>query len=135
MLLRFAAAVAACLLFALPAAAAESCMTWEDGVRTAAKFSRDKDDRIAGVLLTAEETKATWDAMFPGKPGPVRLGVMVSQSDPETAFVAGFDAGGCLVGSGSLPFGVVLDAMVKVDVQSAFVVIEPAKAEPPGEGA
>lgn len=36
MLLRFAAAVLGCLLFALPAAAADSCMTWEDGVRTAA---------------------------------------------------------------------------------------------------
>lgn len=67
MLLRLAAAVLGCLLLVAPVAAAESCMKWEDGVRTAAEFSRDRNDRIAAVLLTAEETAATWNALFPGK--------------------------------------------------------------------
>mgnify|MGYP000010399831 CR=1 FL=1 len=129
------AAVAACLLLAAPASAAQSCMKWEDGVRTAAEFSRDRNDRIAAVLLTPEESAATWNALFPGKEGPHVLGVMVSQSEPDKAFIAGFDEGGCLVGSGSLPFGPVIDAMVKVDVQSTFVIIAPAPAEAPTEGA
>ncbi len=129
------AAVAACLLLAAPASAAQSCMTWEDGVRTAAEFSRDRNDRIAAVLLTAEETAATWNALFPGKEGPHVLGVMVSQSEPDKAFIAGFDEGGCLVGSGSLPFGPVIDAMVTVGVKSTFVIIAPAPAEAPSEGA
>lgn len=119
------AAVLGCLLFTAPALAGPSCPTWEDGVRTAAEWSHEKDDRVAAVLLTEDETAATWDVLFPGKPGPVRLGIMISQTDPDSAFVAGFDAGDCLVGSGTLPIGPLIDAMVKVDVQSVFVIIEP----------
>jgi hypothetical protein len=121
MLRTFVAAVFGCLLFAAPVLAASSCMTWEDGIRVAAEYSHEADDRIAAVLLTEEETQATWAALFPGKDGaPVRLGVMVSQCDPGTAFVAGFDA------AGSLPFGPVLDAMVATRVASTFVIVEPA---------
>jgi len=135
MLLRLFAAVAACLLFIAPAAA-QSCQTWADGVKVAAEFSRDNNDRVAAVLLTHDETVATWGALFPGKDGaPHILGVMVSQSDPGTAFIAGFDEGGCLVGSGSIPFGPVLDAMGAVDVQSVFVILDPAPPEPKGEDA
>ena len=128
------AAAVACLLFVAPASA-ESCMTWEYGIKAAAEHSGRMDDRVAAVLLTEAETAATWAILFPGKPGPVRLGVMVAQSDPGMAFVAGFDAGGCLVGSGNMPFGPLLDAMVAADVQSAFGVIKPVEAEAPGEDA
>lgn len=116
----------------MPANAAE-CMTWEDGVHTAARYSHDNDDRVAAVLLTPEETAATWAILFKGKgDAPVRFGVMVSQSQPEVAFIAGFDANGCLVGSGSIPFGPVLDAMVEAAVASEFVILAP---EAPGAGA
>lgn len=134
--MRILAAIFACLLSIAPAAAASSCQTWEDGVKVAAEFSRDNDDRVAGVLLTHDETVATWEALFPGNDGaPYILGVMISQSDPSSAFIAGFDEGGCLVGSGSLPLGPVIDAMVNVDVRSEFVIIQPAAAEAPSEGA
>ena len=116
-----------------PSNAAAACMTWEDGVHTAARYSHDNDDRIAAVLLTPEETAAVWPILFKGKgDAPVRFGVMVSQSQPEVAFVAGFDANGCLVGSGSIPFGPVLDAMVAAKVASEFVILAP---EAPGVGA
>lgn len=45
------AAVAACLLLAAPASAAQSCMKWEDGVRTAAEFSRELLEPAAGKIL------------------------------------------------------------------------------------
>lgn len=130
MLIRFAAAIAACLLFIAPASAA--CQRWEDGVRSAAEWSAAKDDRVAAVLLTPEESAATWAVLFPGEPGPYAMGVMVAQSDPEKAFIVGFDPNGCVVGSGSLPFGPVIDAMVTAGVKSEFVIIEPAA---PTEGA
>lgn len=134
--MRILAALFACLLSIAPAAASSSCMTWEDGVKVAAEFSRDNDDRVAGVLLTHDETAATWAALFPGKDGaPHILGVMISQTDPNTAFIAGFDEGGCLIGSGSIPLGPVIDALVKVDVKSEFSIIPPAAAEAPSEGA
>ena len=133
-MLRFIAAVAACLLLIAPAAA-QSCQTWADGVKVAAEWSRDNDDRVAAVLLTHDETDATWAALFPGQDGPHILGVMVSQSDPATAFIAGFDEGGCLVGSGSIPFGPVLDAMVAAGVESVFVILDPAPPKPKGEDA
>jgi hypothetical protein len=131
-MIRFLAAVIGCLLFVAPAVA-QGCMKWEDGVHVAARYSHDNGDRVAAVLLTPEETKAVWAILRgPGDDGPVRLGVMVSQSQPEVAFVAGFDAAGCLIGSGSMAFGPVLDAMVSADVKSEFVIIEPV---PPEAGA
>lgn len=51
MLLRLAAAVLGCLLLVAPVAAAESCMKWEDGVRTAAEFSRELLEPAAGKIL------------------------------------------------------------------------------------
>ena len=131
MLLRLAAAVLGCLILATPAAA--KCMRWEDGVRSAAEWSAAKNDRVAAVLLTPEESAATWAVLFPGgEPGPYMLGVMVSQSEPDKAFVAGFDPNGCVTGSGTLPFGTVLDAMTTAGVQSEFSIVEPAA---PTEGA
>jgi len=132
---RFVAAIAACLLFAAPALAAESCMTWEDGVRTAAEWSTEHDDRVAAILLTPEESAATWAILTHGKPGPARFGVMISQSDPDKAFVAGFDDRGCLIDSGTVSLGPVIDAMVAAGVQSEFVVVKPVAVEPKGEDA
>ena len=131
----FASLVLSGIVFAvlvLPAGA-QSCMTWQDGIQSAAEWSAAKNDRIAAVLLTPEESAATWAVLFPGgEPGPYMLGVMVSQSEPDKAFVAGFDPNGCVTGSGSLPFGTVLDAMTTAGVQSEFTIVEPAA---PTEGA
>lgn len=120
------AAIVACLLFAAPALAAPSCPTWEDGVHTAAVWSYERDDRVAAVLLTEAETAATM-AIIIGQPPvvPIRLGIMISQTDPDNVFYAIFNADGCLIDSGSAPLGPVLDAMVAAGVESEFVIIEP----------
>lgn len=109
------------------------CMTWETGMATAADYSHNSGARVAAVLLTPEETMALFPILMPTEPIPHRFGVMISNDDPDKAFVAGFDENGCLVGSGGLPIGVVLDAMVAADVKSEFVYIEPSIG--PGEGA
>lgn len=124
------AALFGCLFFAAPAFAAQSCPTWEDGVRTAAVWSYEKDDRVAAVLLTEDETAATMTVII-GEPPvmPIRLGVMISQTDPGNVFYAIFNADGCLIDSGTAPLGPVLDAMVKAGVQSEFVIIEPREKD------
>lgn len=124
-MLRLLSAAFAVMLFVLPATAQE-CMKWEDGVNVAARYSHDNDDRVSAVLLTEEETVAVWAILMNGNPdAPVRFGVMVAQSSPDVAFVAGFDELGCLAGKGNIPFGKVLDALVKAGVKSEFVVIAP----------
>jgi len=133
-----AAILAACILVAIATwhatqpANAQSCMTWESGVAVAARYAHDNEARIAAVLLTEEETKALFPILMPTEPVPARFGVMVSNDDPDKAFVAGFDDTGCLIGSGGLPLGVVLDAMVAADVKSEFAIVTPVG---PGEGA
>lgn len=131
MILRFAAAAFAVLLSIAPVLA-QTCMTWENGVAVAAKYSADNDVRVAAVLLTPAETMAVFPMLMPNEVVPARFGVMISNDDPEKAFVAGFDESGCLVGSGGLPMGQVIDAMVAADVKSEFVIVEP---EAPAEGA
>lgn len=127
---RILAAVAACLLFIAPAFA-QDCMKWEDGQANAASYVASSGDRVAAVLLTPEESEATWAAMFPGSAvdAPHRLGIHIIASVADKAFVAGFDEAGCLTGSSPVPFGIVIDAMTAADVQSEFVNVEP------GEGA
>jgi hypothetical protein len=113
---------------------AQSCMTWETGMAVAADYAANKEGvRVAAVLLTPEETMAVFPILMPSEPIPERFGVMISNDDPDKAFVAGFDAAGCLIGSGGLPLGPVLDAMVQAGVKSEFVNIEPSAG--PGEGA
>lgn len=107
------------------AIAASSCMRWEDGVRAAAEWSHEKNDRVAAVLLTPKETQAVWAHLGVDEPMPTRLGVMIIQSQPDVAYIAGFDDLGCVAGAGNVPFGPVLDAMVAAGVKSEFVIVEP----------
>lgn len=126
---RVLAALVAFVCLLLPVAAQE-CQTFDSGVTAAAEYSAASDDRVSVVLLTAEETLAVWRLILKRSDPPMvdgeRLGVFIMQSTPDVAMVAGFDGNGCLIGTGNMAFGQVLDAMVAAGVKSEFIIIEPA---------
>lgn len=129
MLLRILAAVAVIFFGTSSTFAANGCVTWESGTNAIARLAEAKDVKVAGVLLTTDETKAFWSVFLATDSPPLvpgeRTGFIIVEALPGVAMAFGYNDAGCLFQDGKFPFGKVIDALSEAGVVSEFMPLVP----------